>query len=1132
MNILREGGLVSCPPLLEGSNYSYWIARMRAFIKSVNEKAWKSVVFGWQHPVIENEKKEVILKPKDLWTTLDNELASYNSKALNAIFSVVDSNQFRLIGTCETTKEAWDILQITYEGTTSVRLSKLQMLASKFEDLRIEDNETIPMILRYDDTKLVRKTLRSLLDRFAHKVIAIESAKYVTIMCLDELMTEAYEIEDVAQTDDQDMTDPVVFLTQNFQKYENASNSFSFSNDKKYKQIQCRECEGYEHIQSKCANTFKKKKEMSLNITWIGTSRISEGNTDSISKDKEKVVQTFSTNEISDYSSDEEEPSDEDIRIMYGQIVELTCQIIKLQHKLNQFKFQIVEKDMLLKSTTTELERAKTSLSSINTGKAKLDKILSTRQVGGNRQGIGYIGECLNINMDPKSKIEFVKRIVAKPSIFDSRKKKVFQKPRSRKYIPICHYCHILGPKYSKLKNDLWNEKHVRTSFSRQFEHGPKSASKHTPKIKIQLKDDFPCRIWIRKSDFRCNVANISLKVSPCESWYFDSGCYRHMTSNKSNISNFQSIEKGRVTFGDGVFGQIFGKGTLDIKGLPRLKNILLIEGLKTNLIIISQLCDQNLFVHFTKDLCHIFDNTNCCVMTGKRSANNYYLLDHQMNYLNTPQQNGVVERKNRILQEMARVMLNSKKLTQKLWAEAISIACYISNRIHLRHGFEFSLEKEIDSLTEDADSPLESSNSEKQNAHSDIPSVVPNHVIGTLTDKMRTMQKSKINYRDMVRYVCYPSSTEPKNIIEALKDELWNKTDEFGNITRNKARLVAQGYTQIEGIDFAETFAPVARAWYERLTNFLVNKGYKRDGADKILFIRCSNTSLIIAQIYVYDIVFGSTSKHNVDEFYGWRVKLFSRFTNKQLNDEIFISQSKYTQNLVKKFGLENTKHIRTPMGTNDRLSKDDVGTSVGTSLYRSMIGSLFYLTTSRSDICFSVGVYARYQSDPKESHLKADTKSNLGSYCDIDWAGDVDDRKNTSGGCFFLGNNLISWFSKKQHCISLSTVESEYIACGNYYSQLLRMKQMLADYGIVQTSVNVFCDNLSAINISNNPIQHSRIKHIDIRHHFIRELVESGITIIDHVTTENQLADIFTKAIDAQRFTALRKSLGICIL
>ncbi|KAG9442193.1 hypothetical protein H6P81_018047 [Aristolochia fimbriata] len=149
-----------------------------------------------------------------------------------------------------------------------------------------------------------------------------------------------------------------------------------------------------------------------------------------------------------------------------------------------------------------------------------------------------------------------------------------------------------------------------------------------------------------------------------------------------------------------------------------------------------------------------------------------------------------------------------------------------------------------------------------------------------------------------------------------------------------------------------------------------------------------------------------------------------------------------------------------------------------------------------------------------------------------DAIWVGDVDDRKSTLGGCFYLGTNLVSWYSEKQNSISLSTAEAEYIAAGSFCAQLIWMKQMLSDYGVNNNAMTVYCDNTTAINISKNPVQHSRTKHIDIRHHFIRELVEEGQMLIDHVSTENQLADIFTKSLDTKRFEFLRGALGLCCI
>ncbi|KAK0591752.1 hypothetical protein LWI29_007400 [Acer saccharum] len=232
------------------------------------------------------------------------------------------------------------------------------------------------------------------------------------------------------------------------------------------------------------------------------------------------------------------------------------------------------------------------------------------------------------------------------------------------------------------------------------------------------------------------------------------------------------------------------------------------------------------------------------------------------------------------------------------------------------------------------------------------------------------------------------------------------NKSDEDGNIVRNKARLVAQGYSQIEEEVFVEQpkgfvdahhpnhvyrlkkalygLKQAPRAWYERLTQFLVDNNYTRGSVDKTLFIKKDNDELFIAQIYVDDIVFGSTNNTKVQQFVDvmshefemslvGELSYFLGLQIRQLDDGIFITQAKYVKNLVKKFGLEKTKHCDTPMSTTLKLSKDASGKSVDQTLYRGMIGSLLYLTASRPDISFSVGVCARYQSDPKESHLSS---------------------------------------------------------------------------------------------------------------------------------------------------------------
>nr|KYP75565.1 Retrovirus-related Pol polyprotein from transposon TNT 1-94 [Cajanus cajan] len=203
-------------------------------------------------------------------------------------------------------------------------------------------------------------------------------------------------------------------------------------------------------------------------------------------------------------------------------------------------------------------------------------------------------------------------------------------------------------------------------------------------------------------------------------------------------------------------------------------------------------------------------------------------------------------------------------------------------------------------------------------------------------------------------------------------------------------------------------------------------------------------------------------------------------------MNDEIFISQSKYCTELLKKFGMEGCKEAATPISNSCNLDLDEKGIVVDNSKYKGIIGSLLYLTASRPDIMFVVCLCARFQANPKESHMKSVKRilkylrgtKNVGlwypkgvslsliGYSDSDYA--RLDRKSTSGTCHLLGSALVSWHSKKQACVALSTVEAEYIATGSCYAQIFWMKQLLKDYGTELSKIPLRCDNTSAINLT----------------------------------------------------------------
>jgi len=152
-----------------------------------------------------------------------------------------------------------------------------------------------------------------------------------------------------------------------------------------------------------------------------------------------------------------------------------------------------------------------------------------------------------------------------------------------------------------------------------------------------------------------------------------------------------------------------------------------------------------------------------------------------------------------------------------------------------------------------------------------------------------------------------------------------------------------------------------------------------------------------------------------------------------------------------------------------------------------------------------------------------------NLIGYSDSDFAGCKTDKKSTSGTCHFIGSALVSCHSKKQNSVALSIAEAEYISAGSCCAQILWMKQQLFDYGLILDHIHIRCDNMSAINLSKNPILHFRTKHIEIRHHFLRDHVQKGDCLLELIDTKNQLADIFTKPLPKENFFAIRRELGL---
>ncbi|KAA0032034.1 F5J5.1 [Cucumis melo var. makuwa] len=874
----------------------------------------------------------------------------------------------------------------------------------------------------------------------------------------------------------------------------------------------------------------------------------------------------------------------------------------------------------------------------LNSGMKNLDSILISGHNGSHRYGLGFVASANSLKATSEIKFVPASMGVEHETIHTETDIRTTVKSLGR----TCYYCgrkgHIRSICYKLRQDQLRQQKYWNRSHAQ------------------------PYMVWTIKSAERCKIAFTSVQTAD-DVWYFDSGCSRHMTGNRSYSTKLKDCVTGRVTFGDGAKGKIIANGNIGKNNLPRLNDVRYVDGLKANLISISQLCDQDYKISFDDIGCVVMNKENQICMSGKRQTDNCYYWNSNTSdtcQLTRSDQTWVWHKKlghvsmrglEKIIKNEAIMGIPDLDVNGKFFCRDCQIGkqtrsthkslkeCYTNRVLELLHmdlmgpmqtkslrgkryvmvvvddysrytwvcflkgktdtveickNLCLKLQREkgkkiarirndhadreyrqkwdarseqgiflgnsqnsrafrvfnnrsesvmetINVVINDLNSAIKQMNDKEDETPKMSEARTTSTVEGSKVDNssddpgksdssagMQTRRKEKIDYMKMVTDLCqYWLNAMQEELLQFKRNNVWTL------VSKTEARLVAQGYTQVEGVDFDETFAPIARleaiqlllevyvaqpkdfvdskhpkhvyklnkalyglkqaprAWYERLTVYSRGKGYSRGEIDKTLFIHRKSDQILVAQIYVDDIIFGGFPQDLVNNFINimqsefemsmvGELSCFLGLQNKQKNDDIFLSQEK------------------------------------------SIVGSLLYLTASRPDIAYVVGICARYQADPRISHLEAikrilkyvhgtndfgmiysyNTTPTLVGYCDADWASSADNCKT----------------------------KAEYMAIGSGCTQLIWMKNILHEYGFDQDTITLYCDNMSAIDISKNPVQHSRTKHINIRRHFIRELVEDKAIRLDHIRTNLQLADIFTKPLDANSFEYLRAGLGVC--
>nr|GEW77532.1 hypothetical protein [Tanacetum cinerariifolium] len=422
-----------------------------------------------------------------------------------------------------------------------------------------------------------------------------------------------------------------------------------------------------------------------------------------------------------------------------------------------------------------------------------------------------------------------------------------------------------------------------------------------------------------------------------------------------------------------------------------------------------------------------------------------------------------------------------------------------------------------------------------------------------------------------IIRYIHSASQTkkmtknvtnyEPKKVIQALTDPSWieamhdellqfklQQKDERGIVVRNKARLVAQGYTQEEGIDYDEVFALVARIEairlflaYASFKDFVV---YQMDVKSAFMYIKIEEEVYVCQPLGFKDLEFPDRDYKVEKALYGlhqahraWKDMCteFEKMMHKkfyvssmgeltfflglqvtQKDDGIFISHDKYVDEILKKFGFSTVKTTSTHMETSKPLMKDENAKDVDVYLYRSMIGSLIIFRYLKGQP--KLGLWY-----PKDSPFELEANT------DSDYAGASLDKKSTTGGCQFFGRRLISWQWKKQTVVAKSTTEAEYAAASKCCGHVLWIQNQMLDYGYNFMNTKIFIDSESTICIVKNPVFHSKTKHIEIRHHFIKDSYEKRLIQVIKIHTDHNVADLLTKAFDVSRFYYLIASIGM---
>ncbi|XP_010451301.1 PREDICTED: uncharacterized protein LOC104733421 [Camelina sativa] len=604
----------------------------------------------------------MVPKHRKKWTVEEKAESKHNSQALSVIFKSLPRAIFNQVQGCEAAKEAWDILVVMFEGTSRVKRTRLDNLASDFENLHMTETESVAdyssrlsgiaqeaVVLgkRYKDKKLVKKFLRSLPDKFQPHRSAID-----VLLNSDELkynqvvgMMQAFEIQ--------------------LKKKEKVNEkSFALKAIEEQKLAESQEVADEEKVGLLVKKYFRKMERGQRK----GTPSLMKSDTDKEIRKSDKqeqeeddvVLETKNINEKVQSDSDGEEPDlsvEDQIELLIKTVLQKTqdntqliSERVTLQLHIAMITKELSEEKAKMLRHEKQLEEQLKNIRILNKGTKNLDTLLSTGRSSNLKWGLGYQGANTNTTT------QFVRGMESEPKLiekkfstttrpYDQRSGKQNPRiPRGRvqpeqstrpPYVSSGFQRMAQRPAQLSRRKRCWYCGHLTHYKAQcyQFQNRVSSLMQRGEFYPVVRRNT---QGYVRKDDLYCHMAVTAEKSEVDQpKWYFDSGCSKHMTGALDNLSLLEDVVGGRVTFGDGRKGTIRGKGTTSGVSQPHLKDVFLVEGLKANLISISQLCDEGLDVTFTKKGCKAVDQQGSVRLRGRRSGNNCYMWKSSMQCFN-----------------------------------------------------------------------------------------------------------------------------------------------------------------------------------------------------------------------------------------------------------------------------------------------------------------------------------------------------------------------------------------------------------------------------------------------------------------------------------------------------------------